>query len=254
MRAIPVFAVGAALLLTATGDPASAAEKLRVLVVTGGHGFEREPFFEVFDSFPDIEWREVQHPAANAMYAPDQRGTYDVVALYDMTQDITDEQKAWLVETLKEGKGLLVLHHAIASYQGWPEYAKIIGARYFLSPQEIEGKTWPRSTFRDDVTYTVEIADPEHPIAKGLQDFTIKDEAYGGFWVSPEVHPLLKVHHQDCGEIVGWTKEYGKTRVAYLMNGHGASAYRDQNYRTLVHRALLWVGKLNDEVGTMNDE
>lgn len=242
MRTVLLFALAGAAWLSATQRGARAAEKLRVLIVTGGHDFEREPFFAMFDSFQDVEWREVKHPEANKLYAPDQRRTYDAVVLYDMPQEITDEQKTWFVETIKEGKGLLVLHHALGSYQSWPDYAQIVGGKYLFAQQEIDGKVWPPSTFHEGVTFTVEIADKEHPITKGLQDFSIVDEVYGGFWVSPEAHALLKVHHPQSGEVVGWTKEYGKARVAYLAGGHGRSAYENANYRTLVQRALLWVG------------
>jgi len=38
--------------------PARAPEshKLRVLVVTGGHGFKAQPFFRMFDEDPDITY------------------------------------------------------------------------------------------------------------------------------------------------------------------------------------------------------
>jgi hypothetical protein len=58
---------------------------------------------------------------------------YDAIALYDLWQEITDEQKQGMVRWLRdEGKGLLAIHHSIANYQHWDEYPRIIGARYFL--------------------------------------------------------------------------------------------------------------------------
>jgi len=225
----------------AYGAPANG--KVRALVVTGGHGFEREPFFAMFDSFADVEWREVQQPQANDMYAPEQRGSYDVIVLYDMVQEITEEQKANLLETLRQGKPLVMLHHALASYQNWPEYARIIGGKYMLAEQEFDGKTWSKSTFRHGVVFTVRIADPKHPITKGMKDFEIHDEVYGGYWVSPKAHPLLTVDHPESSNVVGWTKRYGKARVAALQGGHDKSAYEDENYRTLVHRSILWAAR-----------
>lgn len=33
----------------------------------------------------------------------------------------------------QEGKGLVALHHCLASFQDWDEYPKIIGGRYHLT-------------------------------------------------------------------------------------------------------------------------
>ncbi len=41
--------------------PTGAAEKLKVLVVTGGHGFQREAFFKVFQENPGITFTEAKH-------------------------------------------------------------------------------------------------------------------------------------------------------------------------------------------------
>ncbi|MCX7012229.1 MAG: ThuA domain-containing protein [Candidatus Sumerlaeota bacterium] len=250
MRTVVILSLAATFACSAAAHPAdsgpasapSASGRLRALIVTGGHNFDRPAFFAMFNGFPGIEWREVKHPEAYNSFAPDQRNWFDVVALYDMAKAITDTQKAWFVDTLNEGKGVLVLHHALASCQDWPEFTTIAGGKYLQSPQEFDGATWPKSTFRHDVALTIQIADKQHPITKGLSDFDLVDEVYGGYWVSPGVHPLLRTNHRESGEILGWTKPYGKARVACLVGGHGPSAYNDANFRTLVERALLWVG------------
>ena len=52
-------------LLASAADAAKASsEKIRVLVVTGGHGFEKEPFFKLFKDNPDITFQAVEHPNA----------------------------------------------------------------------------------------------------------------------------------------------------------------------------------------------
>ena len=113
---------------------ADSAGKIRVLVVTGGHDFEKEPFFQVFKDNSEIEYQAVEQPAAQESFKVDAAKNYDVLVFYDMHQEITDEGKSNLLARLKDGKGLVVLHHAIADYQTWPEYAKIIGAKYYLAP------------------------------------------------------------------------------------------------------------------------
>lgn len=244
MRGVMIaLTLGAALAAALPATHAAAAKKVRVLVVTGGHDFERAPFFAMLDRIATIEWREVQHPNANNCYAPGQRATYDVVLLYDMPQEISEQQKAWFLDTLREGKGFLVLHHALASYQNWPAYTEMVGGKFFLGPATMDGKEWPASTWRHDVPLTVRVADRRHPITRGLQDFALVDEVYGGFWVSPKVHALLKTDHPESGRIIGWTNQYGRARIVCLVGGHGPTAFENESFRTLVARSLEWVAR-----------
>src|SRR5262245_2746105 len=82
------------LCLVALSLSASAADKLKVLVITGGHGFEKAPFFKVFEDNPDITFNHAEHSKTNASaYDRDDLRTYDVVVLYDMPKEITEAQK-----------------------------------------------------------------------------------------------------------------------------------------------------------------
>src|SRR4051812_25195361 len=86
--------------------------KLKVLVVTGGHGFMSGPFFKMFQDNPAIEFTSaVQHKTAD-VYDRDDLLSYDVVVLYDAPQAITDAQKARLLSIFDKGTGVIVLHHA----------------------------------------------------------------------------------------------------------------------------------------------
>lgn len=238
-----LLASAALLLWLHPGSAEAAAGKIRVLIVTGGHDFERAPFFAMFDSFSGITWTQAEHPNANALFAPDRRGAYDVVVLYDMPQTISDQEKAWLLETVRSGKGLVALHHTLGAYSSWPEYARLIGGKYLQGPETIDGVAWKPSTYHDDVPHRIQIADRKHPITRGMADFDIVDEVYGGFWVSPKAHALLTVDHPLSGRVVGWTWQYGKARVVTLQPGHGPTAYADPNYRTLVERSIMWVAR-----------
>ena len=59
-------------------------EGKRVLVVTRGHPFLRDPFFELFGRVRDIEWAHVEHPAAETFFDPERAKDYDCYVLYDM--------------------------------------------------------------------------------------------------------------------------------------------------------------------------
>ncbi len=235
---LPFVCAGTAL-LPAQEEPAP--PDLSLLIVTGGHGFERDAFFAMFDALGGVEWSEVAHPQANDSYAPEVADTYDVLVLYDMNQEISDEQKAAFVALLNRGKGLVVLHHALADYQAWEEFETIVGGRYHLAPYTRDGKEYPASTFRHDVDITVHIADPDHPVTAGLQEFTIHDEVYGGYSVAPTVHALLTTDHPESSETLAWTNEYGKSRVVTIQLGHDGRAYENASYRKLLQQAIRWV-------------
>src|SRR5437773_10618662 len=89
---------------------AAASGKIRVLIVTGGHGFEKEPFFKLFKDNPYITFQAVEHPNAYPSLTAEAASKWDVLLLYDMQQNIPEEAKANFIARLKEGKGLVVLH------------------------------------------------------------------------------------------------------------------------------------------------
>lgn len=229
-------------LLAATGltqEPDN-APKLQVLLVTGGHGFEREPFLAMFDSFEGVEWREAQHPTANDLYTPEASTTYDVLVLYDMNQEITDEQKAEFLSMLEQGKGLVILHHALANYQGWEEYERLRGGTYLLAPGERGGVQRAGSTFREGVDISVRVLLSNHPVTEGLEDFTIHDEVYGLTYVEESAKPLLATDHPESGATIAWTSDYGNSRIVTIQLGHDHFAYEDPNYRKLISQAIQW--------------
>ena len=217
--------------------------KIRVLVVTGGHDFEKEPFFKLFKDNPDITYQAVEHPNAHAWLKADAASKYDVLVYYDMHQEITEEAKADFIARLKEGKGLVVLHHAIASYQNWPEYWKIIGARYYLAPTTVDGVQKARSAYKHGVHFNIQVADPNHPVTRGVKDFAILDETYRLFDVAPDVHPLLTTAESESNKVIAWAKTYESARVVYMQSGHDHEAYENPNYIKLLRQAIRWTAK-----------
>jgi len=153
-----------------------------------------------------------------------------------MVQEISDQAKANLRNYLESGKGLVVLHHAIASYQDWPWwYEQVVGGRYIL-----KGKGDPPSTFKEGLElFTKTVV--KHPVTKGVPPMRIWDEAYKGMWISPKVQVLVRTNHPASDGPVAWISPYRKARVVYIQLGHGPEAHNHPDYQRLVRNAVLWV-------------
>jgi type 1 glutamine amidotransferase len=216
-------------------------QKIKTLIITGGHDFEREAFFALFDSFKDVEYREIIHPEANQAYASSMLDSVDVLVFYDMVQDISEEQKTEFIALLEKGKSLLFLHHSLVSYQEWDEFTRIIGGKYHLKQKGDETPDLPESNYKHDMEFQVRIADKNHPITRGLSDFMIHDEIYGDYTVLPGVFPLLTTDHPESGEIVGWINHYKNSWIVYIQSGHDHLAYENPNYRRLLNQTIRWL-------------
>ena len=227
------------------GSPAHAADAppekpLRVMLTTGGHGFEEKQFYAMWDALPGITYIKAPLPQAINDLKPGLEKKFDVLVMYDMAKGFTPEQQQNLLDLTKTGIGIVSLHHNLCSHADWPEYRTIIGGRYLQNPETIDGKEYPKSAYLHAQHFEVKIEDKEHPITKGLADFQMDDEAYSGFYVSPDSHVLLTVVHPKCDHNVAWTTQCGKSRVFYLMFGHGPTAWTNPVYPQLLARGIRW--------------
>lgn len=209
-----------------------AQQSQKILIVTGGHEYDRQNFLKMFESFDGIEFDEAILPEANQIYASDSIDKYDVLVYYDLFQEISELQKKAFLEMLERGKGIVFLHHSLASYQDWDEFTQIRGGKYDLDS----------STYAHGQDILVKISDPKHHITRGLEDFLIHEETYNLYEVLPGVYPLIQTDHSESESIIGWTKMYGNSRIVYLQPGHDNNAFSNPNYRKLVQRSIVWAG------------
>ena len=222
---------------------ARAAEKIRLLIVSGGHDFDTNQFFQVFKDNPAVTFVAATHPNAHKLLRPESAANFDVLVLYDMWQKIDTEGKTNFVNFLKSGKGLVSMHHSIANYQDWPEYNTIVGGRYYLQPTKVDGVEKARSIWKHDVEVPVRVVDPNHPVTRGVKDFVIHDETYGLYDMLPGSHALLTTEEPTSAKHLAWVKTYGDARVVYLQLGHDKLAYANPNFRQLVAQAIRWAAR-----------
>jgi type 1 glutamine amidotransferase len=215
---------------------------VRILVITGGHDYQKEQFNQMLESLgPSITYQVAELPSAYEMFMPQHRNAYDVLVFYHMWQEITPEQEKYFADCIRSGKPLVVLHHSICAYDDWPEYINIIGGKYFHKPTVVNGKEYAACSYIHDLHFKVKIADRKHPVTAGVDDFDIFDETYKGFYVAPDVTPLLTTDEPSSTKVIGWAKTYGKAKVVTLQSGHDVPTFENPSYRRLLRQAIEWV-------------
>ncbi len=253
-----------------------------ILLITKGHPFDREAFFSMFDADPELSWTHVEQPAAQVFFDPELAAPYDAFVLYDMpgiefhpepgrAPDFVPpppKMVSGFRRLLDGGKGLVFLHHALAGWPAWPEYADVLGGRFLYLPGEVRGRRCLDSGYRHNVTYRVRTV-ADHPVLEGIPcQFEITDELYLAEMFEDEVTPLLRADHTFCAEnfhsaaravvdnemysnrdwphppgsnLIAWVKSAGASPIVYLQPGDGPSAYENPHYRRLLGNAIRWV-------------
>jgi type 1 glutamine amidotransferase len=239
-----VYCFLTALLVACVAWPSSAddsrQDKIRVLLTTGGHGFQADPFYATFDAMADVQYTKAELPKDAGLLKPGLQDKYDVIVMYDMVRGISAEQQKAFAELLEKGIGVVSLHHNLGAHRDWDDFRKIIGGKFILSECTIDGVQYPKTPWSHDEHLKVTVVDKDHPITRGIGDFEIHDETYGPYYTASNVHVLLKTDHPKNNPEIAWTTSYGKSQVFYLMLGHDAHAYANPNFAKLVHQGIRW--------------
>ncbi|MGJ5814950.1 ThuA domain-containing protein [Paludibaculum fermentans] len=209
-------------------------DALRVLLVAGGHDHETS-LYGAFEGWPGVRVNVDPHPAA---FRGDLRKRYDVVVLYDMIQDLPEAQRRNLQDFVESGKGLIVLHHAVVSFQSWEWWWKdVVGGHYF---EKATGEHSASSYLHDVEMVATPVG--THAITKGLPQMRVLDETYKNVWHSAGIQPLLTTDEKTSDKELAWISPYEKSRVAVILLGHGREAHESPWFRNLLHRAIVWSG------------
>jgi type 1 glutamine amidotransferase len=253
---------------------------LQVLVAVCGHPFDRNAFDKLFSACTDCMVSVVDQPAASRLLTPEGVEGFDAVVLYDMPGvdfgarprpgfvPPPEDVKRGFKGMLERGVGVVALHHAIASWPGWPEYAELLGGTFLYRPAKLRGRDTLDSGYRHKVPYNVLNVAPEHPVTAGVPaSFPLTDELYLYEVFEDEVTPLLRSDytfdaehfysatqavegrmnsnadwpHPPGSNLVGWAKRALNSPLVYLQPGDGPSVYEDANAQRLVANAIHWV-------------
>ncbi|MCL2703370.1 MAG: ThuA domain-containing protein [Defluviitaleaceae bacterium] len=210
-------------------------DKLQVAVIVENHPYDVVNFQRMLGSFTDCDC--YVQPFDLFAQDEDNKGKYDTVLYYSMNWDCPPQDspiyKYMENELGNTGQGIILLHHALLSFQKWDIYTEVSGVR-------LRGAD---GLFRYTQNQIVKehILDTGHPITVNIPDFTITDETYiMGEPDEPGNLILITTDNPDSIKNIAWTREYKKSRVFCYASGHDNRAYADNNFRRILHNAILW--------------
>lgn len=249
-----------------------------LLVLSGGHAYEHEPFDELITSLGDWEIVHLIHPEAEEAVAAGAASDADAVLFYDMggytfadnwvtSRPPSEGFRKALVERFASGRGAVAMHHALAGWADWPEWHEMLGGRFLYTPGTVRGEAKLDSGYRHDVNYTASIV-ADHPVTRGLpSEFPVCDELYLAEIFEEDVEPLIRSDyafkrdnfysaalgisgtlysnegwdHPAASNLVAWHKQVGPAPLVYLQFGDAPQTYRNPHVRKLLSQALEFV-------------
>ena len=251
----------------------------QLLVLSGGHPYEAEPFEELIgwlgNSLGEFEVTHLIHPEAEQAVSDGAADSADALLFYDMGgYEFADGKvtsrapsagfKRSIRRRFDGGKGAVAMHHALAGWADWPEWAEMLGGRFLYQPGEWQGRPVPDSGYRHDVAYDAQIV-ADHPVTQGLpQTFAMVDELYLCQIDESAVTPLIRANHRftrdnfysaaqavagkmfsnsgwnhpDGSDLVAWSRQVGNAPLGYCQFVDGPETYTNPNVQRLLLNAL----------------
>ncbi len=244
----------------------SAPKKLQVLIISGqqvAHNWKgTTPLLR--KALEDTGKFEVRVTEEFRGGGPETLAPYDLVVLNysggnrpEMRWGARADQA--LLDFVTAGKGLVVYHFTMQSFEGWTEFEKIAGANW-------RPNFGHHSAPHD---FTVDVTDQQHPITKGLKLHfdQQKDELYANLkWQPAGPYKVLATAYDDhalyaasrtdarapqplegagANEPMLWVSDYGKGRVFTTALGHDVDQVQTLAFTTTFARGAEWAATGN---------
>lgn len=189
----------------------------------------------------------------NAGFQPKGLRDFDavVVASADGEWELDPGQKRALLEFVRAGKGLVVMHAGIDANHGWRDYIDMVGA---------EQVGHPYNTVEQPIhAFTLLNEGGEFAATRLLpRRFVKQDELYTlRNWSRSDIDVLLRIDDTTVSDVgdeappdgdlpVAWVKIYGKGRVFASTLGHTREAWKDPDVVRMYTLAIEWALGLVD--------
>jgi uncharacterized protein len=145
---------------------------------------------------------------------------------------VEDEQVrlelAPLLEAVAGGTGLAGIHAGLGdAFRLEVDFQFMVGGQWVAHPGD------------DGVTYTVKVVDREHPIAQGVEDFSVTSEKYY-MHIDPAIHVIATTDFGGVEMPIAWTKHWGQGSVFYCSLGHQPAIVEEPPVLRLVRQGMAW--------------
>ena len=210
----------------------------RILMILGGIYHDFDGFTRTIRPLLVREGHTVETTDDLDMLTRLEDTAYDLVLSYtslskhregrgDTTPEcLSDSQTSALAEWVSEGGALLGVHSATVSGQPNVAYRELLGARFLNHPPQFSFTVYPMAR--------------EHPITRGVEALTVRDEFY-----VQDATPSIQVHmvalDRGVAHPMVWSQPWGAGRVAYIGMGHGKAVWGHPSYQKLVLQAIEWL-------------
>lgn len=144
---------------------------------------------------------------------------------------VTDEVQAALLDYVRQGNSLLVIHSGTAGYRELPVLRGLLGGVFIQHPPQCLVTVEPKA---------------DHPLTVGSVPFTLKDEHYFMEFDDAEADLFLTTTSTHGAQPGGWTRVEGDGRVCVLTPGHNLEVWLDPSFQILLGNALRWCGKVDE--------
>jgi type 1 glutamine amidotransferase len=252
-----------------------------LLTITGGHRFDEQAMADmVGDVCLRLGWEHTHavQPDAQRWLRPEHAGTWDAILLHDIpglslargrapeANHPSDDIRRAVLGLLELGQGIVATHHALAGWPTWDDWADVLGGRFLYAPGRLHDVDVPASGYRM-ATYRLEVAAPDHPVCAGIEPFELDDELYlcpvfedrvaallttpaevsAGSMIDTYREVLdgerLPAPAQTGSRLVAWARQFGASRIVYVLPGHSAGTMAHEQYRRLIANACRWVAE-----------
>ena len=165
-----------------------------------------------------------------------------VLALFTIGETQWSEaQKQIILDRIRSGRmGFLPMHAASDACYTWPEYGRLVGARF-------DGHPWTQE-------FTVDVVEGTHPATRHLgARWRLTDEVYLFRELREDCQVLLRALVSDLdmsakgarvpehGIPLAWCFQEGRGRVFYTALGHFSALYENPTFLGHVFGGLQWV-------------
>jgi type 1 glutamine amidotransferase len=223
--------------VTAMGQPSSPA---KVLIVTGGHDFDKNAFASLWQSTgSEVTQRALS--VGHEIFETTENFPYDILVFYNHQNPgdkLTAKHQDNFRKLLDQGVGIFVLHHSVAAYPHFSDFGEMTGGRYRSANYFSDNI----STWKKPVDIPCTVTDTQSPLTQSLSpSFVVNDEIYMKMTFASDNEVLVKTSYVGAEGPIAWVRKAGNSRVFTTILGDSPGSFAQPDFRALVKNGLAHI-------------